>query len=365
MHLRREIFTVAPDWQKMAALGTLEELPLEYRQSLTRLNLLPLWPSLRNFLPHGKPIRNTAPVVWRYDDIRPLLLRAGELTPIEKAERRVLVLANPGLGLENARATPTIYLGMQLILPGETAPNHRHTPSAIRFAVEGTGAYTVVEGEKLPMERGDLILTPPQLWHEHGHEGQGPVVWLDALDLPLIHDIEASYCIDGTSQPIANRPDASQTAYRRAGLLPYTALDRVKRDFPLLRFPWTEVRAALGDFAGTVGPGEPVRLAYVNPETGAECLPTLGFSALMLRPGEEIAPVRRSASTIFHVIEGSGESTVDGTSLAWSEADTFATPTHAEIRIRNGSSDAAAYLFAVDDAPMQRRLGLYEEFADA
>lgn len=346
----------------MSELGTLEELPPEYRQSLTERNLLPLWPSLRNFLPYGKPNRETAPVLWRYEDIRPLLLRAGELTPIEKAERRVLVLANPGLGLDKVRATPTIYLGMQLILPGETAPNHRHTPSAIRFAVEGEGAYTVVEGEKLPMEHGDLILTPPKLWHEHGHAGTGPVIWLDALDLPLIHDIEASYCIDGASQPVANAPDSSQTAYRRSGLLPYAALDARKRDFPLLRFPWADVREALTGFAAGCGPREPVRLAYVNPETGAECLPTLGFSAMMLRPGEEIDLVRRSASSVFHVVEGAGESAVDGTELAWSAADTFAAPTHAEICLRNGSGTAPAFLFTVDDAPMQRRLGIYETF---
>jgi gentisate 1,2-dioxygenase len=348
----------------MTALGTLEELPLEYRQALTGLNLLPLWPSLRNFLPYGKPNRKTEPVLWRYDDIRPLLLQAGDLTPIEKAERRVLVLANPGLGLDKVRATPTIYLGMQLILPGETAPNHRHTPSAIRFAVEGSGAYTVVEGEKLPMARGDLILTPPKLWHEHGHEGTGPVIWLDALDLPLVHDIETSYCIDGASQPVANVPDSSQTAYRRAGLLPYSALDARKRDFPLLRFPWTDVREALQSYANGCGPNEPVQLAYVNPETGRECLPTLGFSALMLRPGEEIALTRRSASSVFHAVEGKGEAVIDSTEINWTEADTFAAPTHAEIRLRNGSGDAPAFLFSVDDAPMQRSLGIYECFDD-
>lgn len=346
----------------MTALGALEELPSGYRDSLTECNLLPLWPSLRNFLPHGKPIRNTVPTLWRYEDIRPLLLRAGELTPIEKAERRVLVLANPGLGLDKVRATPTIYLGLQLILPGETAPNHRHTPSAIRFAVEGEGAYTVVEGEKLPMERGDLILTPPKLWHEHGHEGTGPVIWLDALDLPLVHDIEASYCIEGDSQPVANASDSSQTAYRRSGLLPYAALDARKRDFPLLRFPWSDVRESLQGYASGCGPQELVRLAYVNPETGRECLPTLGFSALMLRPGEELALPRRSASVVFHGVEGAGEAQIDGTDIAWGEADTFAAPTHADIQLRNRSDSAPAFLFSVDDAPMQRSLGIYETF---
>lgn len=348
----------------MTALGTLEELPPDYRQELTGFNLLPLWPSLRNFLPYGKPIRKTTPVLWRYEDIRPLLLRAGELTPIEKAERRVLVLANPGLGLDQVRATPTIYLGMQLILPGEAAPNHRHTPSAIRFAVEGDGAYTVVEGEKLPMSRGDLILTPPKLWHEHGHEGTGPVIWLDALDLPLVHDIEASYCIDGESQPVANAPDSSQTAYRRAGLLPYAALDARKRDFPLLRFPWVDVREALLGYASGCGPDESVRLAYINPETGRECLPTLGFSALMLRPGEETRLPRRSASVVFHVVEGSGTAKIDEIDIDWTEADTFAAPTHADVRLHNSADATPAFLFSVDDAPMQRSLGIYETFND-
>jgi gentisate 1,2-dioxygenase len=343
-------------------LGTLEELPLDYRQSLEAANLLPLWPSLRNLLPEGKPIRRTAPTLWRYAEIRPLLLRAGELTPIEKAERRVLVLANPGLGLDSIRATPTIYLGMQLILPGEKAPNHRHSPSAVRFVVEGQGGYTVVEGEKLPMERGDLILTPPQLWHEHGHDGTEPVIWLDALDLPLIYDMETSYRTDGTWETPANRLDASQTRYRRAGLLPYGALNCRAAAYPLLRFPWQEVRAALNDFSSACGPGEPVQLAYVNPETGAECLATMGFSALMLRPGETLTMTRRSASAVVHVIEGAGVGVIDDVTIDWSEADTFAIPTHATVELRNQSDVAPAFLFLIDDAPLQRRLCIYEEF---
>jgi gentisate 1,2-dioxygenase len=122
----------------MAELGTLEELPLEYRESLAGLNLLPLWPSLRAVMPYECPARRTVPALWRYNDIRPLLLEAGELTPIEKAERRVLALANPGLGPDQMMATPSIYIGLQLILPGETAPCHRHTPSA-REMPDGKG----------------------------------------------------------------------------------------------------------------------------------------------------------------------------------------------------------------------------------
>ena len=346
----------------MTQLGTLEELPQEYRDNLTAKNLLPLWPGLRNFLPYDKPNRNCRPAYWGYEDIRPLLMRAGDLTPIEKAERRVLVLANPSLDPETARATPTIYLGLQLINPGETAPNHKHSPSAIRFVVEGEGGFTMVDGEKLPMERGDLILTPSGLWHEHGHTGTGPVVWLDALDLPLIYSVEASYCVEGESQSPTNLADRSQREYRRAGLVPYASLNSPRNAYPLCRYPWNEVRSSLEDLLMHAAPDEIVQLAYVNPETGEECLPILGFSALAIRPGETVVPKRRSSSQVFHVIEGQGEALIDEEEIFWSESGTIAVPTHAEVQLRNRSDKSNAYLFVVDDAPMQRKLGFYEEF---
>ena len=199
------------------SLGTVADLPPDYYESLLRHNLLPLWPSLRAVLPYGRPARKTRPVMWRYADVRPNLLRAGELTPIEKAERRVLVLCNPGFGLENMQATPSIYIGMQLILPNEVAASHRHTPSAIRLVIEGEGAYTIVSGEKLPMEQGDLILTPPGLWHEHGHSGHDPVIWLDALDLPLIYGLDISHAQEGVSQQITDEHNLSAARYSQGG----------------------------------------------------------------------------------------------------------------------------------------------------
>ncbi len=345
----------------MSVLETLEELPQSYRDNLAKVDLVPLWPALRSFLPYGAPERKCKPMIWRYAQARPLLLEAGDLTPIEKAERRVLILANPSLDSSSGRATPTIYLGLQLIKPGETAPNHKHSPSAIRFVVEGEGGFTVVEGEKMPMERGDLILTPSGLWHEHGHSGSGPVVWLDALDLPLVYSVEASYCVEGAPQKPTNAPDRSQTQYRRAGLMPYSALLRQPDRYPLRRFPWREVREALNALTSHAGRDEHAHLAYINPETGTECLPILGFSALALRPGETYAPPRRSSSAVFHVIEGAGDAEIDGASMKFDVSDTIATPTHARIQLRNNTSKIA-YFFLVDDAPMQRKLGFYEEF---
>lgn len=342
------------------ALGSLSDLPDAYVKDLAAQSITPLWPALRNALPHGKPNRNAVPFAWRFRDIRPELIRAGDLAPIEKAERRVLVLSNPGIGLEQMMATPTIYVGMQLILPGETAPNHRHSPSAIRFVIEGEGAYTMVDGEKAPMEKGDLILTPAGTWHEHGHDGKGPVIWMDALDLPVMVKLESSYAIDGPRQQPGNRPDRSQTTYRRAGLLPYAGIGRASPKYPLIRYPWKEVRAALLDMAAYADAGEPVHLAYVNPHTGEECLPILGVSAQMLRPGEERVLPLRSCSSVIHVIEGEGESQIDGQTIPWGESDTIAIPTYAQVRHR-ARGRAPAFLFQVDDAPLHRKLGIYED----
>jgi gentisate 1,2-dioxygenase len=346
----------------MSPLGTLDELPAAYRKGLSQKNLVPLWPVLRTALPHDKPERRTQPVIWHYRDIRPDLIRAGELTPIEKAERRVLVLANPGLGLENMKATPSIFIGLQLILPKETAPNHRHSPSAVRMVIEGSGGFTVVQGEKCPMEKGDLILTPSGLWHEHGHDGTGPVVWLDALDLPVVQALEASYAVEGEHQAVRNEPDSSQSRYRRAGLIPYRSLDARRTRYPLLRYPWKEVAEALMALADVTPKGELVQLAYVNPETGRECMPVLGFSAIMLRPGETIAVPRRSASAVLHVIDGEGEAEVDSVTMHFEDSDIIAIPTHAKILLANRRTRSPAFLLQIDDAPLQRKCGFYEIF---
>lgn len=342
-------------------LGTLDELPADYVSALTGQAAQPLWPSLRGILPYDRPAHRTVPHIWRYKELRPLLLRAGDLTPMDKAERRVLMLANPGLEGEPF-ATASIFFGLQLILPGETAPNHRHSPSAVRLIIEGEGGYTTVEGERCPMHRGDVILTPSQLWHEHEHGGDGPMVWLDALDAPLVTKMEASYCIEGAPQNPSNAPDSSQTRYRRAGLMPYGRLNRSAGMYPQVRYPWAEVRQALTDLAHGSGPAEPLQLAYVNPETGLECMPVLGFSAIMLRPGEELTPARTSASSGWLAIEGRGESEIEGRTLAWEESDVMAAPTHAQVTHRNGSSTDPAFLIQIDDAPMQRKLGFYEVF---
>lgn len=345
-------------------LGTLESLPLDYRHAMQGEHVAPLWPMLRNLLPAGKPMPISKACLWSFERIRPLLLRAGELTPIEKAERRVLVLADPGRGDGAMQATSTLYCGLQLLLPGETAPTHRHTPSAARIVIEGKGGYTVVDGEKCPMERGDLILTPGGLWHDHGHDGSDPVIWLDVLDLPLFVYLEGSYAIEGKLQDRANRPDASAVEYSQAGLVPSRALGAQRPMYPLMRFPWRRTRAALDAMAEHAGRSEAVELDFVNPETGESCLPTIGFSALLLRAGQAVRPPLRSASAVFHIVEGSGQTIVNGQVLSWQEGDTFSTPVFAALEHRAGG-DAPARIIRADDSPLQKKLNFYEERSQA
>lgn len=340
-------------------LGTLEELPQDYRSAMTQAGVAPLWPMMRNVLPHDAPIPVTQPGYWSFDAVRPLLMRAGELTPVEKAERRVLVLSDPGRGVGAMQATSSIYLGLQLLLPGESAPAHKHTPSAARIIVEGTGGYTVVDGEKLPMSDGDLVLTPGGDWHDHGHEGEEPVIWLDALDLPLFVYLEGSYALEGDFQAQRNRPDASQVEYRSAGLAPSRRLNTSVRRYPMMRYPWDQTEAALRQMAQYATDGV-AELDFINPETGQDVLPTMGFTAMMLAAGQSEQPPLRSASAAFHVVKGHGKTIVNGTSIDWGPKDTFTAPVFADIAHMAAEE---SFLIRVHDRPLQEKLGYYEERA--
>jgi gentisate 1,2-dioxygenase len=202
------------------ALSTRDaHLPAAYSDRLETLSLAPLWTALHALLPPERQTR-VVPHRWRWSELRAPLLEAARLVPIEQAERRVLVLCNPGLP-GNFSATATLYAGLQIILPGEAAPSHHHTAAALRLIVEGEGAYTTVDGVKCAMEPGDFIITPPMRWHDHGHEGREPVIWLDGLDIPLVRNVEANWAsaMKPASTP-ATETDSSQDEFTAAGLVP-------------------------------------------------------------------------------------------------------------------------------------------------
>src|SRR6478736_7813157 len=168
-----------------------------YRR-MDRHNLAPLWEVLHNLIPN-EPATPAKPALWRYRDARPYLMEAGKLITAKEAVRRVLILENPGMRGESC-ATQSLYAGLQLILPGEIAPSHRHSQSALRFIVEGSGAYTAVDGERTIMKPGDFIITPSWTWHDHGNPGDTPVVWLDGLDIPMIRFFDAGFAENGTAR---------------------------------------------------------------------------------------------------------------------------------------------------------------------
>lgn len=333
-------------------------LPPEYSQALETLSTCPVWAALKVLLPYE---RSTAviPHRWRWTELRPLLLEAARLVALEGATRRSLVLENPGLKGSYA-ITSTLYAGLQIILPGETAPSHHHTMSALRIVLEGSGAYTTVDGVKCVMDPGDLIITPSMSWHDQGNEGTEPVIWLDGLDIPMVRSFDASWA--SPTQP-AYRPDttidSSQDEFIAVGLVPRASRYNVN-GYPMLRWPWSTVRRALAAMASATS-DTPAILRYVNPITSAPPMATLGCEAQWLRPGEATTLQRRTASAVFHVIEGRGETRVGDTTMGWEQGDTFVVPPWQWFEHRNPAARVPACLFQFNDEPALRALGLWRE----
>ena len=288
-------------------------------------------------------------------------MQAGELTPIEKAERRVLVLANPGHGLDKMQASAAMYLGMQLLLPGEWAPSHRHTPNAVRMVVEGEGAWSTVDGEKCLMKRGDLILTPTGLWHEHGHDGDEPVVWLDVLDLPLVYYMEASYHVDGGRQQV--KPQHGERAYARGGAAADAGV-RALAARPIrccaTRGPTRAPRS--NRWPPTSPQLEAVQITYANPETGGRCAehPRLLRADAAARPdaapagalaGDGVPPDRRRRRRARSRTQ---------TLRAGRGRHLLRAGLHRGARWPTARPIAPAFLFIADETPLHRKLGVFE-----
>ena len=334
---------------------------------LAQYDIGPLWKVLGKQLTPA-PETPVKPHLWRWKDIRPQLLRSGELVTATEAERRVLMLLNPGLEGRVA-TTHTLYAGIQLILPGEVARSHRHTPNALRFIMEGEGGYTVVDGEKLPMLPGDFVLTPNWTWHEHGSEGNEPVVWLDGLDLPLAGMMAGTFFepSETESQPLTKPTDSSTAGYQHGGLLPcfqQNAQRQESGESPLLKYAWSEARPALMDLgADDESPFDGTMLEYVNPVTGGPALTTMASFLQRLRPGQKTQAHRHSTSSVYLAVEGHGRTVIDKQVFPWGPGDVFALPTWAVHAHENSSVSEDAILFSFSDAPVMKVLGWYREQA--
>ncbi len=225
------------------------------------------------------------PALWRYDEMRPGLMEAGGLITAQEAERRVLILENPGVR-GASRITQSLYAGLQLVLPGEVTPSHRHTSSAMRFVIEGNGAYTAVDGERTTMHPGDFIVTPSWTYHDHGNPGNVPVVWLDGLDIPIVNTFDTGFAehYPGETQPISKKEGDSQARFG-ANLLPLEYSG--SRSTPVFNYPYSRSREVLDQLYrnGPVDPCHGVKMQFINPSTGGPPMPTIGTFLQLLPAG--------------------------------------------------------------------------------
>jgi gentisate 1,2-dioxygenase len=333
-------------------------------QAIENLGAFPLWQYYGELF-RTEPKSRAVPYVWKYRDLRPHMLHFSESLSLKQAERRVLMLVNPGLR-EPPATVSSLYAGIQVILPGETAQAHRHTANAFRFVIEGEGAYTTVNGERVHMRPGDLLLTPGWHWHDHHHAGDGPMMWLDGLDYPLINALEAGFfeLYHQHTQPPETPDDLSSRQFIHGRLNP-TWLPANATNSPIGNYPWAETEKA---FAGinddaTGSRYEGIMLEYTNPHTGGPVMPTMSCRIARLPAGFDGRAHRHTSSTIYHVVDGHGQTEVDGEFLDWGPKDIFAVPGWTAHRHRNGSRSEHAHLMSYTDEPVHRALGVFREEA--
>jgi gentisate 1,2-dioxygenase len=335
----------------------------EFYARIAGAGLAPLWEVMKGLITR-EPKSAAVPHLWRYEAIRPFILEAGSLITAKEAERRVLILENPGLPGQS-RITNSLYAGLQLILPGEVAPAHRHTQSALRFVVEGSGAYTAVDGEKTIMRPGDFVITPSWTWHDHGNESSEPMVWLDGLDIPIVGFLDASFAESHTADThTLSRPIGDSHARFGEGLLP-VGFERRSPASPVFNYPYERTRASLETLRRTQewDPCNGLHMRYVNPLDGGWAMPTIGTTIQLLPGGFSTAPYRSTDGTVFCCTEGRGKTHVFGPggkleTLEWGPRDIFVVPSW---NWRRHEANEDAVLFAFSDRPVQEKLGLWRE----
>jgi len=338
---------------------------VSYYEELERFATGALW-TVANKIEPWQPKSASVPVIWRYQDLRRHVLRSVELVTPEKAGRRVIYLNNPGRR-DVAAAVGWLYSGLQVMKPGEHATAHAHSASALRFIMEGRGAYTIVDGHKMTLGANDFVLTPNGTWHEHGVSGDGtPCIWQDGLDIPLVNAFEAGfYRVHPELNQAVTFPVNDSTATWAATALHPQSACWDKRYSPLFKYEWASTYDSLARYArvtdGSLYDG--VLMNYVNPRTGGPVMPTMGASMQMLRPGERTKAHRHTGSFLYQVAKGSGYSIVDGKRLEWQERDIFCVPSWAFHEHANASASDDACLFCFNDLPVINSLDLYREEA--
>jgi gentisate 1,2-dioxygenase len=330
----------------------------EFCGALAARDLQPLWKIARQLMP-AVPLPTTRAWLWKWEDVLPLAKRAGELITLERGgDRRVLALANPGLSGLPFTST-TLWAALQYLGPHASAPAHRHTPNAVRFVLTGSGVSTTVNGDACTMEPGDVILTPTWTWHDHTNQSDHPMVWFDGLDLPLLTTLESIF--------FENHPDQVQPVeghhLSERGLVGVGRRELGLRaplaHAPLLRYRWAETERTLEALHQARG-GPMSGLEFVNPLTGGPAVSTFACEMYRLYPGARTPSRRKTGSSVYVVLHGSGRSVINGVRFDWRPGDSFVTPSWASV---DHEAAERADVFAISDRPVLEALHLYREEA--
>ncbi|UUW90372.1 cupin domain-containing protein [Pimelobacter simplex] len=336
--------------------------------------LVPLWTEIGDLMP-AHPRSRAVPHRWRWQALRALAEQAGDLVPVGRGgERRAIALANPALG-GRPFATPTLWAAIQYLMPGEDAPEHRHTQHAFRFVVEGSGVWTVVGGDVVPMNRGDFLPQAGWNWHAHHNATSEPMAWIDGLDIPLQYVVDAQFFEFGRdtiseAERITPERSRSERLWAHPGLRPLAATP-TGPGTPLLSYKWEHTDRALADqlalaadgHAGCVAPGH-AAVRYTDPATAGDVLPTIRAEMHRITRGTETAPVRETGSSVYQVFDGSGTVTVGDATWTVTRGDLFVVPSWLPFSARSeaGASDSdsgALDLFRFSDAPVFEALRLH------
>lgn len=330
---------------------------------MSPLNLTPLWEVLHALVP-PQPASPCVAALWKYEQVRPFLMRAGAAITAEEAVRRVLILENPALRGQSA-ITQSLYAGLQLILPGEVAPAHRHTQSALRFIVEGSGAFTAVNGERATMKPGDFIITPSWTWHDHGHDADGPVIWLDGLDIPIVRFFDAGFAQNGTAKSQAvSQPEGTSFARFGYNMAPVRHDAPFGATSPIFSYPYERSREALEQLERHAPADEwdGVKLRYVNPLTGGSPMPTMATFMQKLPAGFKGKGWRQTDGAVYSVVEGTGAVHVEHAGRTqrfdFGPRDHFVVPSWHTARFE---SEPGCVLFSYSDRPVHQALGFHQE----
>ena len=325
----------------------------DFHATMAKHGVGALWEAQAAEAAHKRPADRS--LHWKWRDLQTLIDMTASVVSTEEAERRVLMLQNPahdhtGRG---GTATPNLTANLQILMPGERARPHRHQIHALRFVMEGSGATTLVDGKKCPMEPGDMILTPAWTWHEHVHEGNERMIWFDGLDAPFRRSMDAATFEPG---PVHDLPDmAADAAFGAIGLVPDGA-SRLKDYSPVFRYPWASAKPAL---ASTPSSDDGLRsLRYVNPQTGGSAMSVMDCFLFGLPKGMT-RPRRSSANAVCVVAEGSGRSTIGDRTFEWDRHDVFTVPHGLWAAHCATSKDAT--LFVMTDRDLMARLGLLQD----